>query len=154
MAQIGKEHWRLPGPICQLQQGHLGQDRRGNAQVSLNISKCGDFSLSRQHVLVQGCFQWCPVRGQEAIDTNLNMKKCTVGKARRLCSSCGNWTGSALESTYEEKMVRPQKQLELVWKEGKLTATFKICWSNQGKNDDLLYMTCCWIMLPDELIKP
>lgn len=51
-------------------------------------------------------------------------------------------------------MVRPQKQLELVWKEGKLTATFKICWNNQGKNDDLLYMTYCWIMLPDELLKP
>lgn len=80
--------------------------------------------------------------------------KGTVGKARRFCSNCGNWAGSTLEGTYEGKMGTPQKQLELVTKEGKLIATFKICWNTQGKNDDLLYMRYCRVMLPDELIKP
>lgn len=60
--------------------------------------------------------------------------------------------GSTWEGTCE-KMTRPQQQLELVWKEGRLTASFKIGWNNKRKNDDLLCMTYCWVMLPDELIK-
>lgn len=42
----------------------------------------------------------------------------------------GQAAGSTLEGT-DEDMVRLQQQQELVWKEGKLTATFRIGWNNQ-----------------------